>query len=276
MKFQKWQVASAVFATVVILVASTYSNKKSSYLDYLVPITKTDLVDSGEIDKSFFVSQDFNFLGYGRQSVAFESSDQRYVLKFFTKEPFQINLDKKNRKFSLRSFVSKWIINLRFALNIKSVLRNYSKLFTEKPEIAGLVAVHLNDTKKLPCLISLHWPNNTETVCDLNQYPFVIQKKAELVCKTLEKASSKQEKLKLLDKLKNFLIRRANFGFMDKKKAMGIGRNFGFLDGEPVQFDVGSVVFNPKLLDSSKEEIEQVLELFDLWVSQNRERLNLN
>ena len=273
MRFQKWQVACAVVVTVVVF--NSFYDRKKNYLDCLVSIAKTDLVDSKKIEPSFLANRDFTFLGYGMQSVAFESVDHQYVLKFFTKKPFEIDLDKKNRRFSLRSFMSKWIRNLRFAMDIKYVLRNYSKLFAKNPEIAGLVAVHLNATDNPPWLIALHWPNNTETVCDLNQYPFVIQKKAELVCKTLEKASSKEERLELLDKLKNFLIRRANLGFMDKKKTMSMHRNFGFLDGEPVQFDAGNVVFNPKLLVSSKEEIDQVLELFDLWVLENRKRLNL-
>lgn len=274
MTFKKWCVLGV--SCLIVGVSIINSSHQKTYLDCIVPIAKTNLKESDSFEGFFTSNQDFNFLGYGMQSIAFESSDHRYVLKFFTKKPFELNLERKKTYKSFSAYWNRWKRDLKFAMDIKYVLKNYSVLYKKNPEIAGLVAVHLDaSNKKLPSVI-LHWPNNIQTVCDLNQYFFVVQKKANLVFDQLQQKSTKQSKQELINSLRQFLITRAKLGFMDKRKTMSMHKNFGFLDGEPVQFDAGNVVYNSRLLMNPEQEISEVLALFDFWLESNEKFLGFD
>lgn len=226
----------------------------------------TDFQNS-EADDFIEIEKSFTFLGNGCQSVAFESSDKKYVLKFFTVNPFFEGLRLKKRK---ANFFWGWKKDLKRKRRLESVLRNYSLIFKSNMNLAGLVFVRLNlDEKKLPDVL-LHWPDDSSVIVNLSDYFFVIQKKADLVVDALKNLDSLQEREIMLRNMRAFLVQRAKLGFRDKKRTMSMHMNYGFFKGNPMQFDVGNVMFDSKVLEDPKDEIAKVVELFDSWVEKNQ------
>lgn len=252
-----------------LMFVSDGKDLKPQYVSNLAKAYHTGF-ESSDVHDFIKGEKSFNFLGNGCQSVAFESSDKKYVLKFFTIKPFFRDLRLKNSK---TNFFLDWKKNLKRKKRLENVLQNYSLIFKSNVNLAGLVFVQLNlCEKKLP-EVMLHWPDGSSVTVDLSDYFFVVQKKADLVADALKNLNSVQERMSMIKNMREFLVKRAELGFRDKKRTMSMHMNYGYFDGEALQFDVGNVVFDPKVLKDPKEEIAKTLELFDFWVEKNQNYL---
>lgn len=218
------------------------------------------------------LGQEFTYLGKGCQSYVFKSKDDKYVLKFFKYQRFrpqawldyatfipgiqeyrQDKIEKKKTK--LESVFTSWKIA-------------YEKL---RPE-TGVVFVHLNKTQNLNQPITLYDKLGLKHVLNLDDYEFLVQKKAELLCPTLEKMVA-ENRLKdarlLIDRLLYLVISEYQRGYADNDHALM--QNTGVYENQPIHIDVGQFVFNRKIQNRSlaNQELFNKTWKFHRWLERN-------
>jgi hypothetical protein len=186
---------------------------------------------------SDILKQKFVYLGCGTQVTAYESEDHRYVVKFFNprntikKKWF----GKKTRLMRMNS--PSWILKSYFGTQERLIkfFSRYAMAYDELRDEAGLIYVHLNGATVLQQELELVDKEGKLRRVRLEDAPFVLQKKVELVPAYLVKNDKKEAARQLYD----LFLSRARKGYTDKLQTLD--KNFGFADGRAVQLDVGRI-----------------------------------
>ena len=115
------------------------------------------------------LSQPYRYLGKGRQAFVFASLDGRWVLKFF------------NQKYHQMPFYAAWIEKERLKRERRKqfYLQSYQIAINALKEETGLFYLHFGPSSEFLPTVCLTDPIGRERLVDLNQIPFVLQKKAE-------------------------------------------------------------------------------------------------
>lgn len=175
-------------------------------------------------------SSRFKFLGEGAQAYAFESSDGKYVLKFFKMRRFSpSNLD----------YLCPHVVRRRLK-NLNWVFNGYKIAYDHFKKDTGLVFIHLTKTDHLKQKVKLVDDQGKEHHIDLDNTEFVVQEKAELLFERLTKlyqAGDRQGAQKSIAAVLELVQRRLHKGYADRDK--GVSNNFGFVGNRPIQLDVG-------------------------------------
>ncbi|HSX14058.1 MAG TPA: hypothetical protein VLE96_06550 [Chlamydiales bacterium] len=187
-------------------------------------------------EASFPIDQNYSFLGKGRQSFAFLSADGKTVLKFFNKDYFQMpwysfalpdkEAELKKRQLRKKYFSEGYLIAEKFL-----------------SQQTGLLYVHYGQTKKLPKVKVKDQANRT-FIIDLNYVPFVLQKKGDPICSSLQliyETKGKEALLIAIDEYLEILHLRISLGIADGDH--DIKHNYGFLEGKPFHLDPGRLYF---------------------------------
>ncbi len=177
-------------------------------------------------------SQPFHFLAAGAQAYAFESEDGRYVIKFFrmnrlTPRPIHF--------FHPR----KW---KRRKSNLQLTFNAYKLVYENLREETGLHFIHLNRTTHLKTVLYVTDQKKKEHSIDLDQVPFIVQDKAELLQQRLHRLKREQKFEELQTAMDSFLTlvkHRIELGLTDLDD--GIENNYGFVGERPIHLDVGKV-----------------------------------
>jgi hypothetical protein len=176
--------------------------------------------------------QPFHFLGDGAQIYAFESEDRQYVIKFFKKK----HLEPKWWMHALSPF---------FQHQIKRKEKQLSEIFTsckiayEKlPLQTGVVYLHLNPTPSLIQPLSVTDQHGKRHLIPLDRCSFIVQRKAELIYERLKRLE-KKEQHDALEAIASLIRSRCAEGIGDRDQ--GVRNNYGFLDDQAVQIDIGSL-----------------------------------
>jgi hypothetical protein len=177
-------------------------------------------------------SQPFHYLASGAQAYAFESEDGKYVIKFFRMNhliPRTIHFFRP-KKFEKRKS------------NLQLTFSAYKLVYEKFREETGLHYIHLNKSSHLKTLLHVTDQKNKEHAIDLDQVPFIVQDKAELLQHRLHrlKAEEKFEELEVtVDRFLDLVRHRIELGLTDLDD--GIENNYGFVGDRPIHLDVGKV-----------------------------------
>jgi hypothetical protein len=167
------------------------------------------------------VSQPLFFLGEGKQCVAYETADGRYVLKFFKK------IAKKKKQKQLEEYVASGIIAR-----------------TLVPEETGLVAfVCGKQTFHLPTVTILNRRGRVEKIC-LQDVPFLLQKRAQPLKQTLMKLVAEKKLLEAGARIESIFALLTAFrekGVLDRDGSLIRNGNIGFVNGKAVLLDTGKL-----------------------------------
>lgn len=194
--------------------------------------------ERNELDRA--LSQKYGYLACGNQAFAFLSEDGRYVLKFFKQKLFEPPL-------LWKLVPSRWLKEGRRDKKIwkkkyklQRDFESYRMAFDELKEETGLVLVHLNATDWIGKNISITDKINIEHLVPLDDFNFIIQKRADLVYPTIDKlmregnvAAAKEA----LSSILHLFVSRCQKGISDSDP--DLDKNFGFIDGLAVQIDIG-------------------------------------
>ena len=180
-------------------------------------------------------SQPFTYLGKGAQVFVFASKDDRYVLKlirhhhisppsWFRALPFERAQLRCKRLYEKgnQDFIS-------YALA-------YKKLKKE----TGILYPHLEKTAYLNQKITIVDKLGIKHILDLDEIDFILQKKAELAgpkIKALLAEKKYEESKQLISSLIALIVSRNKKEIFDKDP--NVFTNFGVLEGEVIQIDVG-------------------------------------
>lgn len=190
------------------------------------------------------LSQKFTYLGYGGQMTVYESEDHQYVIKFFNpryvikKRWFQ-QMAKWRRLNSL-----KWISNTYFRQKerLQKYFLRYEMAFKDLQEETGLVYVHLDPSTCLSQKLDLVDKQGIAHQMDLENCPFVLQKKVELTMvhlNRLVKAGAHEQAKQSVEQIYNLFLSRAQKGYTDRLQTLH--KNYGFFEDRAVQLDVGRI-----------------------------------
>ena len=219
----------------------------------------------GEIDEMRSVfSQPFNYLNKGRQCFVFESKDHKYVLKLLNKNhlyfpkilkklPFVDSIVKRRnerKKYVLDSFFLAW-----------QKLKDQSKI------------CYLNQNRNVfkENKVKLVFNYGLSKEIDLNDYFFVVQKRAELIYPKIHEIYKKngiEEVLEIADRFLEFVAFRVQNNIVDED--MDVEINYGFCQDELMLIDTGRL--RKKDLSSESEfskELFKSTKKFRKWLVQN-------
>ncbi|PIS02230.1 MAG: hypothetical protein COT85_06775 [Chlamydiae bacterium CG10_big_fil_rev_8_21_14_0_10_42_34] len=189
---------------------------------------------NSEIEK--ILAQPFRYVGRGRQCFAFESHDQKYVLKLprtdIYKTPLWVRslpLKKTRRALEKRHNDKK-----QFFLKSLAIARD------ELKDQTGLITVHLGQSPSREKLTLIDQLNCKHTLI-LGKTSFILQKKWPLLMQSFSQALENNEidqAKKILDALTDAIIARSEKGIFNKDPSFL--RNYGF-DGEKAySIDIGT------------------------------------
>ncbi len=175
-------------------------------------------------------SQSYSYLASGSQSYAFVSQDGRYVTKFFR----------------MHHLTPRWYDVFRPTKAVKKcqslqkVFGAYQLAYDKMREDAGLLYLHLHPTSHLQKKLNMIDKKGREHSIELDEVPFVIQERAELIFSRLQRllqTESRQALQSAVDAVKNLIQRRAQKGIFDRDQ--GVTNNFGFVGDRVIQIDIG-------------------------------------
>lgn len=209
----------------------------------------------------------FRYLGRGRQCYAFESFDERFVLKiprfdrydlpFRWKMPFswldsgraEIWKDRQNRLvFTIESF--------RIAER-------------ELKEDTALIYLHIHETKDLPSRVVLFDRMGRSFPIDLNRITFVLQEKKPLMIPQLLGFIAKNDRVaaeKIIDSFLSLVKRRAKLAIFNKDPSFM--KNFAWENQTAVQIDIGSFFRkeNPPCKETTLQSMKEGCGPFREWL----------
>ncbi|MCB1073985.1 hypothetical protein [Simkania negevensis] len=193
------------------------------------------------------LSQDFHYLGSGSQSFVFTTSDERFVIKFFKHKRWQLNpiyeylplpakLEAKKKRWKEKKLGT---VNNTF-LSCKASYELFKR-------DTGVIFVHLNHTDDLGITLQVNDRLGLAHKLNLDSLQFVLQKRAiptDVYLLSLREKGKTTQAKKALREMLAFTKRRAELGYSDKDPHLI--RNFGFLDDQAIEIDVGGFHKDPK------------------------------
>lgn len=193
------------------------------------------------------LSQRFRFLGKGAQCYAFVSEDDQYVLKLF-------RFDRKKKRALPQKKAYRFLSACKLGYELA---RNET----------ALVYLHLNLTSGMLPILNARAPNGRPFSLPLDSYRFAIQKKAELLEKSLFAALSQGVLAQRIDAIANLLESRSAKGIGNSDP--NLWRNFGFVGDEAVEIDFGNYKVRSDLLneEAKRQELKRYLIPLRSWVA---------
>jgi hypothetical protein len=215
------------------------------------------------------LNQKYSYLGKGCQSYVFLSEDGSHVVKFL-----------KYQRFRPQEWLN-WVSFLPYvdAYRLGKIEKKKNKLdnvftswkiaYEDLSAETGARYVHLNKSHQFSEPLVLIDKIGLRHEIDLNQTEFLLQRRAEMLCPTLDRLMAQgqtQEARQLLSDLLDLLISEYHRGFADNDHALM--QNTGVLDKKPVHIDVGQFVYNEKVRSPEvwHQEIFNKTYKFRIWL----------
>jgi len=202
------------------------------------------------------LAQSYHYLGKGRQSFAFASEDGKWVIKFF------------NQKYFRLPFYAAWIDKERIKREKRKrfYLQSYGIAAAELKEETGILYLHLGPSSKPLPTLSLTDRKGKKHRVDLNEFPFVLQRKAEPFYPALESMPIEEAIEQFLSILAKRIEKRIGDADHD------VEHNFGVCQGRVIHLDPGRLYFEEGLLEQEllKQEWWSATHRFRNWLQEER------
>jgi hypothetical protein len=190
-------------------------------------------------------SQPFTYLGKGSQAYAFQSADGKYVLKLF--KCYHLRPIPWLEELPLAGFLDSYRneqLNRR-KTKVSTTLKSYAIAHDLIPEECGLLFLQIVPSSHFHQTVTFTDKIGRTHTLALENYGFMIQKKADLIFPTLEKWI-KEEKMdeakQFLHSLVQLIVARSKKGVQDQDP--DLHKNAGMIGHDAVFIDVGSFHLN--------------------------------
>jgi hypothetical protein len=187
------------------------------------------------------LSQKFTWLGQGRQTFAFVSEDQRYVLKIFKFQKIKPNTLSVLSKLP---FLSKYYENQENLRQIRfdRLFEGYRVANCFDRDNCGLHYVHLNRSSNLKKWVALTDRLGFKHDIDMDTVIFAIQDKGrmtkEVLAELLNKNDLIQAKMRIAQILELY-VSEYKKGVVDMDH--GVLHNTGFVENRAIRLDLGQI-----------------------------------
>jgi hypothetical protein len=245
--------ATFAFLTILLTLERTYHLQNRGFRLSKLISTQPCIDEPPPFEVDARLNQSFRWIGGGGTCYAFLGEDGETVLKLF----------KYHQLFYKHFFYHLTFPGIADAWRIGKILSREKKHW-HKRSLAFFNSCHLvsSDFKEDTGLIYLclqpnwHFDRDIQLTdawgishhLNLSQTGFALQKKADLLFPYLEKLLKKkqvEESKRAIDSLISLILRRCEKGIGDRDPNLRI--NFGFIDGQAVEFDLGSYYSDPFL-----------------------------
>lgn len=244
------------------------------------------LSNEEEAELNQALTQSYHYLACGNQAFAFLSEDGRYVLKFFKQKLYE-------PLFFWKWIPSTWLKEGRRAKKLwkkqdklQRDYESYRLAFDELKEQTGLIFVHLNTTNWLNNKLKVIDKSQAVHFIDLDQFNFIIQKRADLVYPTIDTLMAQSNisaAKQALSSILRLFAARCQKGIADSDP--DLDKNFGFIDGKAVQIDIGRFTRNPEKIKFQQRHLTSrpqavnfeppvIKENFQAWLKENYPELH--
>ena len=210
--------------------------------------------------------QQFTYLARGSQAFAFISQDGKYVLKLFKQHKWH----PKNILGYLPFSFNPWYRDYQVRQGkCHAVLSSCKTALLHVKEDTGVLFAHLNPTALTTPPLKLIDKHGKPWALDLGKSCFLLQKKADLfyphIQKKMEEGDLEGAKYAITSTLK-LLNRFIDMGVFENNAILR--KNFGFIEGEAMQFDIGKFKFDGSR-KPDKREIGVITQSFYRWIGKN-------
>ena len=216
------------------------------------------------------LSQKFTYLARGSQAFAFISENKKYVLKLFKQHKWH---PRNLLGYIPLSFNPYFQDYLQRQVKQQAILSSCKTALMHVKDDTGVLFAHLNPTPLSIPSMTLIDKHGKAWILDLSKSCFLLQKKADLfyphIQALMEKGDVNGAKYAITSTL-NLLDRFIDMGVFENNAILR--KNFGFIDNEAMQFDIGKFKFDAtRKID--KREIRVITERFHCWVEKNYPQL---
>lgn len=214
-----------------------YLQTEGFALSTLICPTKRTINAANHVDLEAqeILKQPFYYLGKGSHFFAFVSEDERYVLKFVKQ---------------YRSAPGFWFNPEKLERGVQRVINSCQLAYDSLKSETAIIAVHLQPDPQMPHCVQLIDKLGIAHSCNLNATSYLLQKKATPVNETTLTATE-------IEDLKQLIKNRLDKGIVNKDVRP---RNFGLLDGHPIEIDVGAFASLSTTYDEAlKKETDKLL-----------------
>lgn len=188
------------------------------------------------------LAKPFTYFAKGAHCYAFLSHDGNYIIKFhrypshmrpmpWLTHPFSYHFNKRRiaiKKYNLENYVY--------------YMNNYKTSFEDLQEETGLVYVHINRTKNLKKRIVLIDKSQNRYDLALDDFTFIIQRRAELIYPTLERyvSAGNMEKAKeTITQIFSLITTSVQKGYINNDPVLK--RNYGLMPDRAIYIDIGDL-----------------------------------
>lgn len=241
------------------------------------PRWETRALDPGEeVEVELALSQPYSYLGKGCQSYVFESEDKKYVLKFLKYKRYRPQFYYYWFTFlpGYQNYLDEKIASKKCQL--ERLFCSLTTAFDHLSEETAIIYLHLNKSAHLNKKVRIRDKVGREHQLEMDQMEFIIQKKGELLCPTIDRmmADGKEEETKtMLSGLFQMILREYRSGLADTDHALI--QNTGVIEGKAFQLDTGRFVADPLASnpDFYHQEIFNKYYKFRLWLEKKHPSL---
>ncbi|MCY3974107.1 MAG: hypothetical protein OXF02_00970 [Simkaniaceae bacterium] len=185
------------------------------------------------------LAQPYRYLGKGAHLFAFVSRDGRYVIKFVKRKEPWIRMFCRLLRDAVR-FRGIYVDRTVLPRSVEGLSASAAFAYERLKPFTETLFLHFNPTEDLKVVLSVRSGIGRLFRLDLDRLQFIVQRRAVPVADyllTLRKANCLSEAERAVSDLLALTERRARLGYRDKDPRLL--RNFGFVDGRAVQWDIG-------------------------------------
>ncbi len=221
------------------------------------------LDDAAEHEVNQLLSQKFTYFARGSQAFAFISEDGRYILKLFKQHKWRPGHLLGYIPLPLNPYYKEALHRKKKELD---VLRSCKAALLHVKEDTGVLFAHLNPTPLSVRSVSVVDKQGKAWRLNLSRSCFLLQKRADLfhphINAWMEKGDLEGAQ-HAIDSLLHLCDRFIKKGVHSNNTIFR--KNFGFIDNEAVQFDIGKFKCDP-LREQPKDSLRVQVNHFYNWI----------
>lgn len=215
------------------------------------------------------LNQKFTYLDKGSQSYVFVSEDQKHVLKFLKQGKLRPQTWLAYIPFSFNPYYKEFLV---LQEKLHRTYQAQKIAFTEFKAQTGLLYVHLNRTHHLKQTVTLIDKKGERHTISLDNVCFSLQRKADLFYPRLN-SMLEQKNIEGIKKVITSLFSLADCfvkkGVVDHDPI--IKKNFGLIENQVIQFDIGRMRLAPRRLTPSEyqQQVAKLTNSLKKWITTN-------
>jgi hypothetical protein len=222
------------------------------------------------------LSQKFTYYSKGSQSYVFISEDKKYILKFLKQDKLRPKSWLSHIPLSFNPYYQEHLFKKAKCYTTFNACKT---AFLELKKEAGLIYVHINNTRDLNKKITIFDKNGQRHIVDIDKTSFYVQKRAQLIYSRIAELMHNGD----VDGAKQIITSVFSLiDFLGKKGVVDndpiLRKNFGLIDDVAVQIDIGKLRIDPDRQQNLayKQEVGSITHSFKIWLDKNYPQLSLH